>query len=187
MVEIVGFPGQTAPTTRFEIEAAPTPMYMETNYLTISASDSGAVLVAEKRVLLPARPFHLSFYLITCACLCSFSSSLLRLLQSSHLVSFIKFHGIGCFHDRTKLLLSSRKHDLRHSRASSVEGLRLERSSPTVFFAAENSSSTSADIAGRDRIAMAIRDNVGNRVHCAVLVHHSKAVDVPILMRPSSI
>ena len=46
MVEIVGFRGQTAPTTRIEIKTAPTTTYMKTNYLTISATDSGAVLVA---------------------------------------------------------------------------------------------------------------------------------------------
>ena len=54
-----------------------------------------------------------------------------------------------------------------------------------VFFAAEKSRSTSEDIAGIDRISMAIRDNEGNRVRWAMLVHYSRAIDVPILVIPS--
>ena len=44
MVEIVGFPRQTASTTRFEIQSATNSMYVKTNYQTIYATDSGASL-----------------------------------------------------------------------------------------------------------------------------------------------
>ena len=54
-----------------------------------------------------------------------------------------------------------------------------------VFFAAKKSLSISDDIAGIERILIAIRDNRGNRVRWAVLVYHSRAVEVPMLTVPS--
>ena len=48
MVEIIGFPRQNCTTSaRFEIEIAPTAVYLKTNYLIINAADSGAGLVDE--------------------------------------------------------------------------------------------------------------------------------------------
>ena len=45
MVETVGFRGQTAPTTRFEIQTTPTTIYVKTNYQPTDSTDSGVVLV----------------------------------------------------------------------------------------------------------------------------------------------
>ena len=50
-VEIVGFRGQTAPTTRCEIQTAPTTICVKTNYQPTGSTDSGAVLVYEEILL----------------------------------------------------------------------------------------------------------------------------------------
>ena len=44
-VEIVGFQGQTAPTTYFEIQTTPTTTYVKINYQLTGSTDSGAVLI----------------------------------------------------------------------------------------------------------------------------------------------
>ena len=45
MVETVGFRGQTASTTRFEIQTTSITIYVKTNYQPTGSTDSGAVLV----------------------------------------------------------------------------------------------------------------------------------------------
>ena len=49
MVDIIGFPGQPAPTTRLEIDTAPATIYTKTDYLTISYTNSAAVVEVQKR------------------------------------------------------------------------------------------------------------------------------------------
>ncbi len=51
IVEIVGFQGQTAPTTRFEIQTAPTTIYVKANYQPTGFTDSGAVLMHDEILL----------------------------------------------------------------------------------------------------------------------------------------
>ena len=51
MVEIVGFGGQTAPTITFQIQTAPTTIYVKSNYQTTGSTDSGAFLMHDEILL----------------------------------------------------------------------------------------------------------------------------------------
>ena len=61
-IEIVGFQGQTASTTYFEIQTAPTTIYVKTNYQPTGSTDSGAVLIFQIWNFLPAGPLLKSYH-----------------------------------------------------------------------------------------------------------------------------